>query len=952
MLLMVPACGEPDRGPTRAPEDTICVDHSRLSAAALNKQRSQAVAAAHAIAKQSNTGLLPSDRAGTDAEATRTTFSRLRYALNKYGTLRVLYSTKLALVVAGAKTSAPEQTARLFLDAHPALLGLDTVKDTLVLRQIKKRPAGGHYVTFGQQHQGVDCEGTFVTVLLDGQARVKGFVGDVLPGITASPVASVNAAAAVAKVGAIKAAGPHTATGSPQLVYADQPRSREVHLAWRVHSSDSGGRAWQHLVDAASGTILVSRSRRQPGQDPLKELYHSGTLVRSGSASSYYCSTCTPDPYDEPACKPCSLNLKEGQAWSHMADIADYWQSRFGRQSYDGANAVMQTNLEYITPLTWSGYFDPNTFQVHVNDYHADVTMDTMAHEWQHALFNAEIGEPQGGDPGAINEGFSFSFSLVMDNDWHAGSRSARDPLYGPCRPLGPQPHGYRDYCWDSQGGPIYDDYYYNGALIMQSCYLVFGDGAPPASCAQQTDCPGDTAFGDTYCACRSDADGSCTSPGARHCVKVRNQVRVPYRGQHHGWAPYHFAQVNGFLHDNTQLYAFPDALELAACEYDLSLSPPRDCDFTGLSVRQAMLAQGFWEQHLEARQEHVGDGRFWTDRRPALLSNLYPTSTTCTPPAPPDYSSTCPAGQACDDGYCTGDRRLAMFYRASDRTDGHEEGTILYNDSLNGRSFGYRTPVLEGSSGEHVFAGSGITAVRDPAVSGSKELALVYKARDDDTIRYILADLSASLPPAWADEQTVATSAATDATPMGINYDGSLYFIYKQAGGTALKYILAGETVPVPIPGASSSMAPSAVVAAGRLWVFFRGTGAISEGDTSVYYTSYNGSSWTAVQQLATVEPNQVLMTQFRPESRYYAGRIWLFLTTAGGWGLSQVSFLPTGSGGVSGLSPTVALRQTDYLWDPDRTYTATVQHGEHLRLYYSYAGGSTWHIAKAGEG
>ena len=353
MLLMVPACGEPDRGPSRAPEDTICVDHSRLSAAALNKQRSQAVAAAHAIAKQSNTGLLPSDRAGTDAEATRTTFSRLRYALNKYGTLRVLYSTKLARVIAGAKTSAPEQTARLFLDAHPALLGLDSVKDTLVLRQIKKRPAGGHYVTFGQQHQGVDCEGSFVTVLLDGKARVKGFVGDVLPGITASPVASVNAAAAVAKVGAIKAAGPHTATGSPQLVYADQ-----------------------------------------------------------------------------------------------------------------------------------------------------------------------------------------------------------------------------------------------------------------------------------------------------------------------------------------------------------------------------------------------------------------------------------------------------------------------------------------------------------------------------------------------------------------------------------------------------------------------LRGTGAISEGDTSVYYTSYNGSSWTAVQQLATVEPNQVLMTQFRPESRYYAGRIWLFLTTAGGWGLSQVSFLPTGSGGVSGLSPTVALRQTDYLWDPVRTYTATVQHGEHLRLYYSYAGGSTWHIAKAGEG
>ncbi|WP_460715807.1 M4 family metallopeptidase [Nocardioides dilutus] len=310
--------------------------------------------------------------------------------------------------------------ARSFLAAHAGQLGLSGSD----LRLIEKHatPGGGTAVRMGQTYSGVPVLGGEFVVTLDGANDVLSVLGEASPirAVSTKPAVSAAAAArtavaAVAKETGAKAASLATST-APQLMLYD-PRLlsapgpfQTARLAWVTEVRGAGkvtdiGR--RVVVDAASGTVALSFETIHAAKD--REVCDANEVI----GADYPCVA--PDRTEASPPVPADDDDME-LAFEFAGDTYDFFFTRFGRDSLDGAGLTLTSTTDYCPDAPNCPYenaFWDGAQMVYGNGFaSAD---DVVGHELTHGFtdFSSSLFYYQ--QSGAINESMSDVFGEYID---------------------------------------------------------------------------------------------------------------------------------------------------------------------------------------------------------------------------------------------------------------------------------------------------------------------------------------------------------------------------------------------------------------------------------------------------------------------------------------------------------------------------------------------------------
>ena len=638
------------------------------------------------------------------------------------------------------------------------------------------------------------------------------------------------------------------------------------------------------------------------------------------------------------------MTIDQTESWAATSMVRDYLDWR-GWDSWDGNNSDMRIDIEtppFTTTTNGEWYYDPldppKRVRINPNNNCARA-IELIGHEWGHALTD-HVGFLKTTGPCSINEGLADSFAMmVFYNNWIwndqfpgcVAPRNALDVLDG----------GFRNLA--------IGDCHLNGKIVSHINYLtsyVTTTSTPPFTSTPatvSTDCPAYVPF--------------LVDCWDSRCVTWSNKVPVPYHGRELGYAPI-FKLVTGQyggLYSDTDFDYFAQALTWAGCLYDdQELSKPM-CSEMGYTNQAAALAAGLWWSPIFVHYWDTPpppDRSYNTDARPAFIHKAKSGTTA---------------------------NWAAMFYRGNPSVDSHKIKYTYDQGEISGLT-DYPQFVAVPPSAQHVKAGSGISAVKSPyGITPAKELAIFFKDYTSNTLKYITGTRGATSI-TWDAPQTEPL-VQIDQTPVAINFQhgstNDLFFIYKEATSYKLKKMyygcIAASDITYGGTTLQSKSAPTAVVAQGRLWVFFRWYGGPSdpENDVIYYTTSTDGEFFTTLDKLEDTE------TLWAPEAIHYrpfkgifpSGRIWIFYKRPfdnskdpedQAEGTRMISFIPGSAGGITKLSIPVFLHQTKVPPSPYEPYHSAFQWGPVLRLYHpreesgQQQGGvwPMWKIEKYGEG
>lgn len=367
-----------------------------------------------------------------------------------------------AVASVGNDQTRNEATAKTFLRDNAALMLLNEPDQELALAHRQADELGGEVLRFTQHHQGLVVWPAEIAVHL----KANGDVAMVDGAYIATPErvivqAALTSAAAVGKARDAVKVGATAKVGTPELiVYA--PMDQPAKLAWKLDVSASLSQAWWVVIDAQDGQTLTTISRVtgdnvsgsgvdlvgvtrplnvwQSGPtyyliDASKPMFNSTSgngIIEINDAALVsienvhlqnlsYVTSASANSWSNPDAVSAAFNLSQ---------TYDYFQTRFGRSSYNGQGS----NLMAIVRI--GGY--PNAFwtdafkmMVFGNADRYAGSLDVIGHEVTHGLIFS-IGS-QGvlmyqGQSGALNEAFADIFGEMIEartrgtNDWLMGS--------------------------------------------------------------------------------------------------------------------------------------------------------------------------------------------------------------------------------------------------------------------------------------------------------------------------------------------------------------------------------------------------------------------------------------------------------------------------------------------------------------------------------------------------
>ena len=312
--------------------------------------------------------------------------------------------------------SDPEGRAIAFLEKFGAAFGVDPAG--LSVAQVRSRDrAGMDHVRLRQVHAGVPVTGGEIVVHLRGE-RVVAVNGRALPdldGLAVEPL--VEPAEAVAEAERVLEKH-HRVTDArlsePRLEILNrgllEERGAPTRLAWFVEATGSGLRQFI-WVDARRGNVLLSFN--QLAHARFRSVYDAGStwelpgiLVREEGQPA------TGDPDTD-------------AAYDYVGDTYDYFLTRHGRDSYDGAGAPL------ISTVNFCPYYPP-AFCPYENAFWDGEQMvygqgfsradDVTGHELTHAVTDWSARLFYYMQSGALNESFSDIFGEVVDLTNGAGN--------------------------------------------------------------------------------------------------------------------------------------------------------------------------------------------------------------------------------------------------------------------------------------------------------------------------------------------------------------------------------------------------------------------------------------------------------------------------------------------------------------------------------------------------
>jgi bacillolysin len=399
----------------------------------------------------------------------------------------------------GAK---PEAVAEAFADRYGPAFGIPA-NQTLKRLDSATVPGGDQVVRFNQYAGGLPVLGGQVLVTVDKRGGVRAASGETAG---AQPVATTaTVGAGTARGTAVKAAAgklgldESTLTAGqaalwlfdPQLVGAGT--RAQLRPTWRVNvyagPATAGHGEAEVLVDAVDGSVTLVVSAHREG------LYRfvcdlGNRAVDLDNRAAYKC--------DEPAGGP-AITRREGgaassvadvnQAYDQMAKAYNFYQSTFGRDSFDNAGAPIAATVRACDPLYVCPF--PNAFWEGTQFVFGQgfaVADDVVTHEFTHAVTEHTSNLYYWQQSGAINEALSDIMGQFLDlrstsddaepRRWQLGEdlpggaiRDMRDPT------IKGQPDRYRSGAWYSgleDNGGVHD----NSGVANKAAYLIADGGS------------------------------------------------------------------------------------------------------------------------------------------------------------------------------------------------------------------------------------------------------------------------------------------------------------------------------------------------------------------------------------------------------------------------------------------------------------------------------------------
>jgi bacillolysin len=315
----------------------------------------------------------------------------------------------------------PETIARTFMQSYGSLFGVNDAD--LSVMSIKSDELGMTHVRFAQSLGGVPVFGGEVTVHIRADGAIATVGGSTVQGL--SPFSSQISLSAerATEIAQLQAAILDGQVTEKQLIaYNDglvTGRAAPTVMAYflKVESAAAPELAQNVLVDAQSGAVLLSFSATYDGRDrrtynmQRRILYSQAVLTRSEGQGS---------PNSTPGCTPADIN----NAHDSAGEAYTFFQSRFGRDSYDNSGATIHIYTCYGTNYR-NAFWDGSRLVFGEGFALAD---DLVAHEFSHAITEHSSGLHYVYQSGALNESYSdvFGESLDLTNGRGTDSKGVR----------------------------------------------------------------------------------------------------------------------------------------------------------------------------------------------------------------------------------------------------------------------------------------------------------------------------------------------------------------------------------------------------------------------------------------------------------------------------------------------------------------------------------------------
>jgi Zn-dependent metalloprotease len=318
------------------------------------------------------------------------------------------YEAPGSLVVTEATT--PPGKSLAFLREQAQAFGLTDPDSQLSLVKTERDLQGALHLTFNQTYRGVPVFAGVIKAHLDPAGDLRAVNGLAVPAIELDPVPSRSseeaAAAALAKV---QSESPQASAlgvkGSKLYVYrTGMARGVEGqnHLTWEIEMSNSADIREFVYIDAHTGKFVDQITGTH---NALNRRVYDGENLRVFPPPNY----------------PSNPFWVEGQAFptgvleadtviATTKDTYDLFKNAFGRDSFDGAGAQMETIFNsgwVVGDGVWNGQLTQFGRGVGIDD--------VIGHEWTHAYTQYTDNLIYQWQPGALNEAYSDIFGETVD---------------------------------------------------------------------------------------------------------------------------------------------------------------------------------------------------------------------------------------------------------------------------------------------------------------------------------------------------------------------------------------------------------------------------------------------------------------------------------------------------------------------------------------------------------
>lgn len=431
----------------------------------------------------------------------------------------------------------PVQVALDFMTTHAGVLGMDDPTRELKLEGQSTDALGMTHVMFTQQQGDIPVWGTRTAIHFDRDGGIAFINSRFVPdcaSVDTTPALSQEAAQSVV-VENMASWVPDAATPVPSsaelVIYGLDGSPR---LAWNVviEYRSKQGNALAAIVDSTTGEVITTynagitflqgsgggvRYHGIPDSTDVKsfevkEKSSKYLLIRDATAdrTKIDVRTCTANgEADDCDLIPAISSTSLTSGWDDVGDgagqavdaaynlalVDEYYRNKHGRASWDGAGASILAIVHHVRAVDNAGYLGNGKFGfgniVELKPRLPFVgSLDSVAHEFQHAVTGKTLRLAYSDQSGAIDEGLSDIFGMLVEHEYMPGPgnfkgaeqtangagnfQSFEDPSSIPTpRGLIPPDHMNNIYKGDDDWGGVH----VNSTIVSHTWYLLIGGG-------------------------------------------------------------------------------------------------------------------------------------------------------------------------------------------------------------------------------------------------------------------------------------------------------------------------------------------------------------------------------------------------------------------------------------------------------------------------------------------